>query len=733
MKTLVCSLVLLAPALDAASLPGDIASKLDACNVVWTERGASSADSMPLGNGDIGLNVWTEASGDIVFYISKTDAWTEAVTRPLGLGKIGRVRVSFSPNPFASGDIRQELNLREGEITISGGGTHVRIRVDANDPFVRVEAESKTAFTTTVQLDPWRTAEEGFGTKAASDDPSAGDGREKISPDVVLPPEKNRLTWYHRNGATGEAAVKDLTFGATLWGKDFRPGKGNSLVSSSPATSAHFDIAALTAITPTAEDWVRRIDELSTRLAKADPETSRAAHRAWWEDFWSRSWIFVDGDADANRVTQGYVLQRFITACAGRGAYPVKFNGSIFTVDNPALDRGRDKATGKSVILPVTADYRAWGGQYWFQNTRPMYWPRLAAGDFDIMRPLFRMYSEIAKANAPKVREFYNHDGSYIAETAPFWGGIPNIKPGEAGSYTKHYFTPVLELTAMMLDYYAYTGNETFVGETLLPLANSGLTFFSQHFPRDPSGRLLLDPDNSIEMFWTVRNPLPDLAGLHWVLARLQELPNHLTTSEMRAKWKKLADELPPVPTGERNGERMLLPAEDGQELKPRNSENPELYAVYPFRLYGLGKPDIDLALNAYKVRLNKRSGCWHQDPVQSAYLGLTADAKAGVTKCLTNRDKRLRFPAFWEKGHDYEPDQDNGGNGELALQRMLLQCEGREIRLLPAWPAGWNADFQLRAPMNTTVRGTVRDGRVASLAVTPASRRADVILPPEN
>ncbi len=31
--------------------------------------------SMPLGNGDIGLNVWVDPGGDLLFYISKTDAW----------------------------------------------------------------------------------------------------------------------------------------------------------------------------------------------------------------------------------------------------------------------------------------------------------------------------------------------------------------------------------------------------------------------------------------------------------------------------------------------------------------------------------------------------------------------------------------------------------------------------------------------------------------------------------
>ena len=34
-------------------------------------------------------------------------------------------------------------------------------------------------------------------------------------------------------------------------------------------------------------------------------------------------------------VTQGYILQRWINACGGRGHFPIKFNDSIFTVAWP--------------------------------------------------------------------------------------------------------------------------------------------------------------------------------------------------------------------------------------------------------------------------------------------------------------------------------------------------------------------------------------------------------------
>ena len=45
-----------------------------------------------------------------------------------------------------------------------------------------------------------------------------------------------------------------------------------------------------------------------------------------------------------------------------------------------------------------------------------------------------------------------------------------------------------------------------------------------------------------------------------------------------------------------------ILPAEIYGET--RNFENPELYVVFPFKFYGLGKPNIDIALNTYNVRL---------------------------------------------------------------------------------------------------------------------------------
>src|SRR5277367_5974436 len=195
-------------------------------------------------------------------------------------------------------------------------------------------------------------------------------------------------------------------------------------------------------------------------------------------------------------------------------------------------------------------------------------------------------------------------------------------------------------------------------------------------------------------MFWKVHDPAPDIAGLRAVLPRMLALPDGLVDAARKSSWKRLLGEIPELPVGVKNGKKLLLPYSGPQTAKPKNGENPELYAIYPFRIFGISRPDLDLALRSFIGRRCTQKGCWVQDPIQAAMIGLGDVAKDYVAFALTRRDPSLKFPACWAHGNDYQPDQDNGGNGEHGLQSMLLQSDGRKILLLPAWPKGWDVTF---------------------------------------
>jgi len=437
----------------------------------------------------------------------------------------------------------------------------------------------------------------------------------------------------------------------------------------------------------------------------------------------------ASGEGDAFVVSRAYALQRFINASNGRGRYPIKFNGSIFTV--PYGDR------------PGDGDYRQWGPGYWWQNTRLPYYSMCASGDFEQMEPLFRMYGrDLMPLFKYRTRLYLAHDGAFIPECIYFWGDVFTETYGwkpfaertdklQEGGWHKWEWVSGLELVTLMLDRYEYTLDGKFLKETALPTAAEILTFFDRHYRTDEAGKLLMHPSQACETWWECTNPMPELSGLHSVTERLLSLPEKATKKTDRAFWAALKKKLPDLPTREAGGNVMLAPAE--KFAKKSNVENPELYAVFPFRLVSFEKPNAALGLQAVRYRTDRGREGWRQDDLFMAYLGLADSAKEYIIDRARNKNKQSRFPAFWGPNYDWTPDQTHGGVLMKTLQAMVMQTEGKKIYLLPAWPGDWNVDFRLRAPYSTTVEGKYFNGEVKELKVTPQARRKDVVIMKEG
>ena len=107
--------------------------------------------------------------------------------------------------------------------------------------------------------------------------------------------------------------------------------------------------------------------------------------------------------------------------------------------------------------------------------------------------------------------------------------------------------------------------------------------------------------------------------------------------------------------------------------------------------------------------------------------LGHSDEAIDYVIDSASRHAAGFRFPAIWGPNYDWMPDQDHGTVTMSALQRMLLQFDGRKILLLPAWPKSWDADFKLCAISHyRRVHLQKREDR--KVVVTPAQRRGDLV-----
>lgn len=731
-----------------------------AYNVTWHSPSLTADGSMPLGNGEISLNAWVEENGDLLFYVGKTDSWDDNGR----LLKLGRLRFRFDPAPDLT-LFTQTLNLVDATMNVRYGADDravlLQLWVDANHPLIHLRVTSHSPLSLTASIELWRNEPTQLQQLEVSDimldraQPNSQHAPTVVEPDSVLSGLTNCIGWFHHNiKSVGPALMAELqgladferpdpllhrTFGALLQA-EAGVRLNDRQLQSPVATHHHFEISVLTQHPATPQQWLAAIESILSSVSQCPLTERQAAHAAWWQAFWARSWIHVSAEnmsADAQLVSQSYALQRYLQACAGRGAFPIKFNGSIFTV--PYGNEAGD------------ADYRRWGSGYWWQNIRLPYFSMCAAGDYDLLQPLFQLYArDLSPLWQHRTRKYFGYDGIFFSECVYFWGDVfsetygwtpfaERSDPLQESGYHKWEWVGGLELLFLMLDYVAHTQDTSFLQTTLLPYADQVLRFFDHFYQTDAAGKLVMHPSQALETWWKCINPMPEVAGLQAVTARLLALPAALTTPEQRTDWLALQRKIPDLPTQEVDGIRMLSAAAVFDDL--HNIENPELYAVFPFRLIAFDKPGVELGLAALEHRQHRGHFGWRQDDLFMAYLGLAEETQAGVVSRAKNQNydalsafdparaaqNRSRFPAFWGPNYDWLPDQCHGGVLVTTLQSMLLQCDGEKIYLFPAWPNDWDVDFKLHAPLNTIIEGSLKGGKV-SFTVTPAARREDVI-----
>ncbi len=727
-------------------------------DLAWHSLGTNENNSMPIGNGDIGVNVWTEQNGDIVLLLAKSDAWSENGQ----LLKLGRVRVKLTPNPFVgAAAFSQSLKLESGEIEMEAGHNLVRIWADANHPVVRLEVQAEEPVQFEAKTELWRIKTYHLNQRAVQQDGFFELGNDPdgltFDPDTVLPSRQNQVSWCHFNSRSIYPLVFEKEhlesllpkypdpilhrcFGVTMAGRGLVSSDERTLKSSAAAKTFSLNLYAVTAQVDSPAAWQTAVSREIDSVDAVKIKTAWKAHQQWWAQFWNRSWLHVGGTSEAEKVSQGYMMHRYMTACAGRGAQPIKFNGSLFTVGHDLPEN--TSSTEKS----CDPDYRTWGACFWNQNTRMLYWPLAASGDFDLLMPWLNMYVRDIPLVKDRTKAYFHHGGGVFGETIYFWG-LPNVNdfgwnnpgPELESEWMRYHFQGGLEILAEMLDYYDYTGDGAFAKNSLLPLADTVITFYDQHWKRGADGKILFSPAQSIETYQkTAVNPTPDIAGLMSTLPRLLSLPQGMAGEAQRALWSRVLTDLPPIPMG-RTAQGKLPPKAQGDPdgtpiILPalsygptRNSENPELYTVFPYHLYGVGKPDLELARATFNARLFHMSHCWGQDALDAAMLGLTDAARKTVAEELTFYGNQ-QFRWFWRKA-DWIPDMDDGGAGMMTLQLMLMQCDGRRILLLPAWPRAWTADFKLHAPYQTILEGHVENGKISKLKVVPRRRAQDLVV----
>ncbi|MCJ8210000.1 DUF5703 domain-containing protein [Mucilaginibacter sp. RS28] len=747
------------------------AAEISKYDVSWNTPSKNAGESMPCGGGDVGLNVWVE-NGDLLFYIARSGTFDENNT----MLKLGRVRIKLSPSPLNGQQFEQKLSLRGGSVIVKAANGNlssaIKIWVDVHRPVISVEIKSSKPVTATAAYESWRYKDRPVKGRENNQDSYKWEANVNVKTlkDSIRFAESG-VEFYHHNLDTsvfdatvrqqGLSGIKQqlynplyrLTFGGRMTGERMKPGntytgtyrntdfKGWTLQNIRPTKTTNLKIYLNTADSCTVEQWRTGLNKVIAEAAHNKASAWKATAN-WWKAYWYRSFININPtNADTSNVAwqagRNYQLFRYMLGCNAYGHYPTKFNGGLFTVDPAYTD----------TAYRFTPDFRNWGGgTMTAQNQRLVYWPMLKNGDFDLMLPQFAFYLRLLKNAELRSKFYWGHNGACFVEQLENFGlpnraeyGLkrpPNFDKGlEYNAWLEYEWDTVIEFCLMMLETERYNGSNI---QTYIPFIESCLTFFDEHYQYlakqrgnkalDGSGHLVLFPGSGGETYKMAYNSTSTIAALRTVLTRLLALPDGYLNNEQKQQWQQMLQRIPPLNYTEINGHKTIAPALTWQRIN--NTETTQLYPVFPWEIYGVGKPDLETALNTWKydtLAIKFRSGKgWKQDNIFAARLGLTNEAAELTLFKLKNSGRR--FPAFWGPGYDWVPDHNWGGSGMIGLQEMLLQTNDRKIYLFPAWPKDWNVHFKLHAPYNTTVEATLTNGKVTSLKVFPKEREKDVI-----
>ncbi|MFQ8806036.1 MAG: DUF5703 domain-containing protein [Alistipes indistinctus] len=405
---------------------------------------SDASGAMPLGNGGPGIGLWVEP-------------WATCCSTSPGpirgsetgrLLKLGKVRVSLSPNrcsglrfhstaqPPAGNDRNHRRTGKER--------TKLTVFADPGAPVLHLLCTSSRPVNVTAASEPWRTApydipkeDSLLGINSAWPRTGTYDYTQAVeSADQTL---SDPMPWC---GTTQRASTYPPTldlmelhslasrFDDPLLHRTFRVRmSGAGFVKRSPLEIAtvrpvkHFDLrlATCTAQTPDIATWEQQLR--ATEAGAANGRKAPGSQPAMVEKFLGQKLHLRRNAGHRHGIPHHTILSaaKLDVGLRRRGAYPIKFNGGIFTVDPVFTD----------TKIRANADPpRNWGGDYWWQNTRLMYYPMLASGDFEMMLPLFRFYQDRLASFRTITNEYMDAEGAVIPETSSIFG---LYRPGDYG------------------------------------------------------------------------------------------------------------------------------------------------------------------------------------------------------------------------------------------------------------------------------------------------------------
>jgi hypothetical protein len=693
---------------------GGVVSRSD---VVLGRPNTANTQSLPLGNGSLGVAEW--AGGGFTAQLNRSDTMPDRLSP-------GQVNIPGLTAMTSASNFAGSLDLYNGVLNESGGGMTLKAWVPAGKDELVVDvtgANPATQQTATLSLWSGRTPSSAASGAVAS----------------------LAQTWVD-NSQTGSSGQ---TFGAmaavTANGQGVTASMVNSTqvqVSFRPNADGSFRVVVAS------PKWTGG-DPTSTANSVIGGDTTAgsssllATQSAWWNNYWATSGLIEmnssDGTAQYMENLRTLYLY-FEAATMHTGTYP----GS---------------QAGVADLFNFSQDKQDWyPAGYWLWNLRGQLAANISSGDFALNTPIFDMYlNDLPNIESWTSAQMGGKAGACVPETMRFNGNgyynggnnTQNASCAQASSptYNALTITSGAEIALWVWQQYQDTGNASFL-QKYYPILQQTATFLSA-YQSVGSDNFLHATANAHETQWAVPDPTTDLAADQALFSATVKAATRLNTdSALVSKLNTALGQIEPYARTDSGKTQLLNPqptsasaAADvdaqGTDIiadsyqpaaKAQNGENIGLEPVWPYGLIGdntvvNGDNLTALAQRTYTNRVNKTNPDWNFDAVQAARLGLGSEVATDLNTVTQNYQAYISGMANLFNGNTGdEPYIEQSSTVATAIDEALAQDYDGTLRFAPAWPSGWDVSGTVAIQGGSKVDVQVEGGTLATAAIQAGS-----------
>lgn len=445
---------------------------------------------------------------------------------------------------------------------------------------------------------------------------------------------------------------------------------------------------------------------LETLHRAADPASLLPAHRARWNDYWSRAWIDLGGGV----LERFWYASHYLHFCANRPG-----------------------TAAPGLFAFPTQDHPRWNGDYHLNYNFECPYQGLNSSNRSEWTEPYR------RAILDFLPEGLRRGGGDLDPPA---GGClypVGIAPGGAVVHDDYMGQKSCALFATLpfLTHYEATLDDDFLRDEAWPLIDGVATFWANYLKKE-DGRYVVRGSTAHEHGDSACNTTYDLGLLRRFFRFLVEYGERLPAGPARlALWKDIAANLSPYSTTDHWGVRVLKESEDAPGFRRSTSL---FNAFWPgggdFTL-GSGPRQLELAHNTLRLLElwdQGNSFPWiYPAAVRTGYPGITARMEAHLADQEPRywvregdpRNPDRHFPAGWQRGlrpngtvwHCLGGIETAGAT--VAIDEMLVQGHEGVVRLFPVWPRDRDAAFHhLRIKGAFLVSASLQGGRITQFHI---------------